>query len=154
VLRRKSSAKGEEVTGRWKKYTMRRWLIHEISFHYCSTFIYHRPLRCAIALSRQHFITFPAFKLGASSLTLYLAAYRPRKPRHVESMGVEKCILSLHSIWNAEWKRPPRNPRHSWEEGINTGLEELHYENLKLIQLAQKRVLRNVQSAGKRQRRC
>jgi hypothetical protein len=28
-----------------------------ISFHHCSIFIYHRPIRCAIALTKQHTIT-------------------------------------------------------------------------------------------------
>jgi hypothetical protein len=28
-----------------------------ISFHHCSIFIYHRPMRCAIAPTRQHIIT-------------------------------------------------------------------------------------------------
>jgi hypothetical protein len=29
----------------------------KISFHHCSIFIYHRPMRCAIALTKQHTIT-------------------------------------------------------------------------------------------------
>jgi hypothetical protein len=29
----------------------------QISFHHCSIFIYHRPIRCAIALTKQHTIT-------------------------------------------------------------------------------------------------
>jgi hypothetical protein len=28
-----------------------------ISFRHCSIFIYHRPMRCAIALKKQHTIT-------------------------------------------------------------------------------------------------
>jgi hypothetical protein len=28
-----------------------------VSFHHCSIFIYHRPMRCAIALTKQHTIT-------------------------------------------------------------------------------------------------
>jgi hypothetical protein len=28
-----------------------------ISFHHCSIFIYHRPMRCAIAPTKQHIIT-------------------------------------------------------------------------------------------------
>jgi hypothetical protein len=29
----------------------------QISFHHCSVFIYHRPMRCAIALTKQHTVT-------------------------------------------------------------------------------------------------
>jgi hypothetical protein len=28
-----------------------------VSFHHCSTLIYHRPMRCAMALTMQHIIT-------------------------------------------------------------------------------------------------
>jgi hypothetical protein len=40
------------------------------SLYHCSKPICHCPLRCAIALTRQHSITSSVFKLGASSLSL------------------------------------------------------------------------------------
>lgn len=44
--------------------------------HCCSMFI--PAPRCAVALTRQHSITFSAFKLGASSLTRHLDGLRMR----------------------------------------------------------------------------
>jgi hypothetical protein len=73
----------------------------------------------------------------ASISDLYLAVYRVGEPRHAEHMEVEKYV---HFIWKAKWKGPPGKPKRSWGKSINTGLEGLHYENLKLTQLAGEKV--------------
>jgi hypothetical protein len=56
------------------------------SFHHCSIFICHRPLRCVIALTRQHIITSSVFKLyllplrplswGLTTQTRHFAGYK------------------------------------------------------------------------------
>jgi hypothetical protein len=53
------------------------------SLHHCSILIYHRPLRCPIALPRQHIITSWGFKLWALSLTQHLVGH---SCRHVSFM--------------------------------------------------------------------
>jgi hypothetical protein len=47
--------------------------------------IYHLPLRCAIALSRQHIITFSVLKFGTSALTRHSARHR------VGALSTVKC---------------------------------------------------------------
>jgi hypothetical protein len=40
---------------------------------------YHRPLRCAVTLTKQRIITSLVFKFGVSSLTRHLDGHRERK---------------------------------------------------------------------------
>jgi hypothetical protein len=48
------------------------------SFRHCFILICHRPLKCNIALSRQHIITSSFFNLGVLFLARQLAGYRVR----------------------------------------------------------------------------
>jgi hypothetical protein len=64
-----------------------------ISFHQCSILIYHRPMRCAIALTKQHTITTSVLSLGASLLTRHIGWKQKQK-------GKKKVILD--KCWNYE----------------------------------------------------
>jgi hypothetical protein len=50
-----------------------------ISFHHCSIFIYHRPMRSAIALTKQHTITTSVLSLRASLLTRHIGWKQKQK---------------------------------------------------------------------------
>jgi hypothetical protein len=55
-------------------------LQHKRPFHHSAILICHCPLRCEIALTRQHIIIFPMFKSETSSLSQLLAGHKERKP--------------------------------------------------------------------------
>jgi hypothetical protein len=69
----------------------------ESSLHRCFILIYHRPMRCAIALAKQHIVTFDP-KLGASSLTRHLAGLGVKVVSRTSLLSVLKMWLCLSSL--------------------------------------------------------
>jgi hypothetical protein len=71
------------VGSQWTKWQQSRSVSEFHRFcsinHHFSTLVHHCPLNCAIALTRQHIITFLVFKCGASSQIQHSAGCSVRK---------------------------------------------------------------------------
>jgi hypothetical protein len=67
-------------------------------FLHSSIPIYHRPLRCVIALIRQHIITSLFFKFRVSCVMWYFAGYRVATVTQSENQLYLKRLLPIPSI--------------------------------------------------------
>jgi hypothetical protein len=72
-----------------------------ISFHHCSIFICHHPMRCAIAPTKQHIITTSVLSYGLHFSPGTLAGNRIRKK---ESQDFHlTCLFGLVTVKKRKW---------------------------------------------------